>query len=468
MAKILTLFEFILKFFNFFLYRGGYNTGDPLKDSENLRRARVVIGFSLVMFFLVFVMFFMRLYFEGMEQSKTLFLLPIIATLCLVFPLLIKFFNKTSILVHIEVLLGLVVIVVRILSTGGIGSPVILWFCIIPLIATVISIRVGVVWTFITVCMCFVVFFADKIGLPVNTIQPKPIVNTLVIVILLMVISALSIFYEKKRIENEIIIRATERNLADSKKLAALGQLSGGIAHEINNPLIILSGRIRIISTLYKRNQLDEERLEKEINSIVRLISRIESIVNTLRTFSRDDYMTNFKIIDFSNVVSEAVIVFKDLFDTENITLSNKLEGRSYFVLGNSNLLERAVLNLIKNSYGEIKDSDHPWIEIDVEEELDPDFFVVNFTDSGCGIPDQIANKLMEPFFTTKKVGEGTGLGLSLTQNILSMHRGKLKYNNKNQNTQFQLYFPKINPQGDTPKVQDSENPKIYHANAVY
>lgn len=441
--------KFLLTFFNFFLYRGGYNTGDPLKDSENLRRARVVIGFSLVMFFLIFLMFLVRFYLEGMEQSKTLFLLPIIATLYLVFPLLIKYFNKTSLLIHIEIFLGLVVIIVRILSTGGIGSPVILWFCIIPLLATVISIRVGVVWTFITVCMCFVVLFADKIGLPVNTIQPKPIVNTLVIVILLMIISTLSIFYEKKRVENEIIIRESERNLADSKKLAALGQLSGGIAHEINNPLTILSGRIRIISILYKRNQLDEERLEKEINSIVRLIYRIESIVNTLRTFSEDDYMADFKIIDFGSVVSEAVIAFKDLFDTKNITFSNKLEGRSCFVSGNSNLLERAVFNLIKNSYGEIKDSDHPWIEIDVEENSDHDFFVVNLTDSGYGIPDPIANKLMEPFFTTKKVGEGTGLGLSLTQNILSMHRGKLKYNAKNQNTQFQLYFPKINPQGE-------------------
>lgn len=441
--------KFLLTFFNFFLYRGGYNTGDPLKDSENLRRARVVIGFSLVMFFLIFLMFLVRFYLEGMEQSKTLFLLPIIATLYLVFPLLIKYFNKTSLLIHIEIFLGLVVIIVRILSTGGIGSPVILWFCIIPLLATVISIRVGVVWTFITVCMCFVVLFADKIGLPVNTIQPKPIVNTLVIVILLMIISTLSIFYERKRVENEIIIRESERNLADSKKLAALGQLSGGIAHEINNPLTILSGRIRIISILYKRNQLDEERLEKEINSIVRLIYRIESIVNTLRTFSEDDYMADFKIIDFGSVVSEAVIAFKDLFDTKNITFSNKLEGRSCFVSGNSNLLERAVFNLIKNSYGEIKDSDHPWIEIDVEENSDHDFFVVNLTDSGYGIPDPIANKLMEPFFTTKKVGEGTGLGLSLTQNILSMHRGKLKYNAKNQNTQFQLYFPKINPQGE-------------------
>jgi signal transduction histidine kinase len=441
------LVKFLLTFFfNFFLYKGGYNTGDPLKDSENLRRARVVIGFSLVMFFLIFIMFFVRLCFEGMERSKTLFLLPIIATVYLVLPLLIKYFNKTSLLVHIEIFLGLVVIFVRILSTGGIGSPVILWCCIIPLLATIISIRVGVAWTFITTCMCFVVLFADKIGLPVNTIQPEPIVNTLVIVILLVVISALSIFYEKKRVENEIIIRESERNLANSRKLAALGQLSGGIAHEINNPLTILSGRVRIVSTLYKRNQLNEERLEKEINSIVKLIYRIESIVNTLRTFSKDDYMTDFEIVDFSSVVSEAVMIFKDLFDTKKITLSNKLEGRSYFVSGNFNLLERAIFNLINNSYDEIKDSDHPWIEIDVEEESDHDFFVVNFTDSGCGIPDQIADKLMEPFFTTKKVGEGTGLGLSLTQNILSMHRGKLKYNAKNLNTQFQLYFPKIPP----------------------
>jgi signal transduction histidine kinase len=449
MAKNSTLVKFLLTFYNFFLYRGGYNTGDPLKDSENLRSARMAIGFSLVMFFLIFLMFFVRFYLEGMEQSKTLFLLPIVATLSLVLPLLIKYFNKISLLIHIEALLGLSVIVVRTLSTGGIGSPVILWFCLIPLLGTIIGIRASIAWTFITINMCFVILFADKVGLPVNDMHPKPSVNALVIVIILIVLCLMSILYEKKRIENEIVIRESERDLANSKKLAALGQLSGGIAHEINNPLTILSGRIRIVSTLHKRKQLDEERLEKEINSIVKLVSRVESIVNTLRTFSKDDYMTDFKIIDFGSVVSEAVIVFKDLFDTKNIALFNKLEGQPYFVLGNSNLLERAVFNLIKNSYGEIKDSDHPWIEIDVEDKLDPDFLVVNLTDSGYGIPDQIADRLMEPFFTTKKVGEGTGLGLSLTQNILSMHKGKLKYNAENQNTQFQLYFPKINPQSE-------------------
>jgi signal transduction histidine kinase len=102
--------------------------------------------------------------------------------------------------------------------------------------------------------------------------------------------------------------------------------------------------------------------------------------------------------------------------------------------------IEQVLLNLLSNSIDSISDLPEKWIKIEILPQKDS--FTLRFTDSGKGIPMQIADRIMEPFFTTKAVGKGTGLGLSISKGLIESHNGQLLYNNKSKNTEFTIQLP--------------------------
>ena len=431
------------KITDFFLYDGGYESGNDLLDAMEIRRATVMINFSFAVAVLAMVMFISRYSMEGMEKSKTLYFLPIGATYCILSPFLIKYFNKTSWVLYSQLFLGTFIIFFRTISTGGIHSPVVLWFSIIPMVSSLASIRTGIIWSIISLVSVLTILYADHLGIPVNHIRPTDAVNAVVILVLLVLMASLSIIFEAKRDENEKLIREKEKELARAKKLASLGNLSGGIAHEINNPLAIVLGRLNIVEKLKKRGELKEENLDQSLESIHKNLSRIRAIVDALRTFSKDNYMTEFEIFDLNETINNVLESLNDNGLCQVVTIENNIPKGDVLINGNAPLLERVFSNLIKNSAYEINGKENPWIKIEIGRERDG-FYVINVTDSGNTISKEAADKIMDPFFTTKEVGEGTGLGLSLSQNILALHQGYLKINTDCPNAQFQIFIPKF------------------------
>ena len=244
------------------------------------------------------------------------------------------------------------------------------------------------------------------------------------------------------RLEDLVEQRTKERDIErvrsyNASKLASLGEMASTIAHEINNPLTVISG----YSTMIKNSLHKEERLElaKKANKIHENSVRIAKIIKGLKTISRDGENDPPQRIKVSDLVEDinSISIFR--LSERRTELSFEYPAEMEVEI-NVTQLGQVLVNLINNSIDAIEHLEVKWIKIKFQKN-DGELFI-SVTDSGKGIPEEIIDKLMTPFFTTKELGKGTGLGLSLCKKIINQHGGKFFYNQHTLNTQFVLSIP--------------------------
>ncbi len=209
-----------------------------------------------------------------------------------------------------------------------------------------------------------------------------------------------------------------EEHLARTEKLAALGQLAAGVAHEINNPL----GGILVYSYLLLED-LEGGRPERaQVEKIVREATRCKEIVQGLLDFSR--HMPSKMVpLNINALLEEVFSLVEDHLLFQNINLVRNLQPRLPAVPGDKNKLEQVFINLLMNSGEAMKGEGQLTVTTSVEKE---DQVHIRFQDSGPGIPKNYLSRLFDPFFTTKEVGQGVGLGLSISYGIIQKHLGRI------------------------------------------
>lgn len=221
-------------------------------------------------------------------------------------------------------------------------------------------------------------------------------------------------------------------------KLAYLGQVSAGMAHEINNPLAIISGYSTAIQKFIK-----EGKNEKALDRLTKLdvaVERIEKIINNMRKFVRDQKDSEFERTNIQLVIADALEMCSA--NIANTGARVELNTKPIFILGNFVELVQVFVNLITNACHAIADLKEKTIHI-YSEETDEKVNIY-ITDNGPGINLENQESIFEPFFTTKPSIKGTGLGLSIAKEILQMHEGSITYNAKHENTQFIITLPKV------------------------
>lgn len=221
-------------------------------------------------------------------------------------------------------------------------------------------------------------------------------------------------------------LRSAQEQMIQSDKMASLGILAAGVAHEINNPLNFIQGGVEGLEQNLKRSKkIKSEEYGLLIGAIKEGISRASTIVSSLNEFS---HASDKKLepCDIYHLIENCLTMIR--YRLKNgIELEKEFPEKDAIVLGNNGKLHQAFLNIITNSIQAIEKEGIIKIKVELEDEN----IVIDFTDSGHGIKPEHLNKITEPFFSTKDPGKGTGLGLSITYSIINEHGGSLKYSSE-------------------------------------
>jgi two-component system NtrC family sensor kinase len=246
---------------------------------------------------------------------------------------------------------------------------------------------------------------------------------------------------EKKILEDKLKIAQAE--LIENSKMRALGELVAGVAHEINNPLMASKTLLHVIF----RNMPDDWSERERLELISRCNDRIEKIVEHLRGFSRQTE-SDMEEVEINIPIRNALMLSEQHLLDHNIIIIRKLSENLPKINGNANQLEQVFLNLFTNAKDAMNGITGPkelLISSYLTEDEARSMIVVSVEDTGVGIPKELLNKVFEPFFSTKPVGQGTGLGLSLCFGIIEAHKGRIEIKNrKEKGAEVKIIFPVI------------------------
>lgn len=240
-----------------------------------------------------------------------------------------------------------------------------------------------------------------------------------------------------KNKEMEFQIELERSKAIHSSKLALIGEMATGMAHEINNPLTVISGYMLLLRKLDK--ELDGKicnAIEKIENSVL----RISKIIDSVRKFSRKEDGIEPITNNVNQIIEETLNIIKAKSFKQKVELKVKNISDTAEVLCDPLAIEQVLVNLISNAIDENQTKDEAWVEISFEKNEKESLFIIR--DSGLGIEESKIDSIFNPFFTTKSIGEGTGLGLSISKGIVEDHGGQLRYELIDGHTAFIISLP--------------------------
>ena len=239
--------------------------------------------------------------------------------------------------------------------------------------------------------------------------------------------------------EREQELREKQEQLVQAGKLATLGELTTGVAHELNNPLNNIG--------LFIGNVLDQVRLGRfepadvieELENAMEQVRKATAIISHLRTFGRAAPVS-LEAVDVDDVIERSLLLMQEQLRLRGIEIELDLAPEELIVLGNAIQLEQVFINLLTNARDALSESRGKTIKIATSREAD--WISIRFSDTGPGIPRELEKRIFDPFFTTKEVGTGTGLGLSITYSIVKEHGGNISVEPKRRGARFLIELP--------------------------
>ena len=349
--------------------------------------------------------------------------------------------------------------------SGGIEKSGPLWFYTFPLFASfLLGSKKGAIATFILLCSAILFLSIDpgSQALPTYSLHFK-----IRFIMSLLVVSLFAYFFESvmkdtqhkltlnnvelvkvnEHLKQEINeskqakealsqaydeLKSTQAQLVQSAKLASIGELASGVAHELNQPLMVIRGNAQVIQRNLRKNNLDNNDLVEQLEPILRNTKRMMNIINHLSTFSRQS-QSDFKPVDVNETLEDAFLMLGEQLRLRKIEVKKHFTPDLPKVDADSNQLEQVFLNLITNA----RDAILQRLEVsgrleiitrmgEADNHQSQNFIEILVRDNGGGIPSENMEKIFDPFFTTKEVGKGTGLGLSISYGIIKDHQGEI------------------------------------------
>ena len=240
-------------------------------------------------------------------------------------------------------------------------------------------------------------------------------------------------------------MKEAQAQLVQAGKLAALGTLGAGVAHELNNPLTVVSAEADEMLYAVEVGYCDNNFVTISAKNIKSHAERMRVIIDHIRQFARDDKNSELKKLSVNEPIKDSLILLKTRLESAGIELDLHLTENLPKIWGHHNKLESIFQNLItnaKDAFASINDGRKKQISISAYLE-GKNKIVVKVKDTASGIPKEVLPNIFDPFFTTKDVGNGTGLGLSITLGNVKEHAGEITAKSKEgKGTEFTLSFP--------------------------
>lgn len=218
-------------------------------------------------------------------------------------------------------------------------------------------------------------------------------------------------------------LREKQEQLVQAGKLATLGELTTGVAHELNNPLNNIGLFLGNIMDHVEANQIEPERILRDLRHAMQQVRKATTIISHLRTFGRAAPVSR-EPLSINDVIRQAVSLVQEQLRLHQVEVRLDLAPSNPLVCGSAIQLEQVFINLLTNARDAV--SNAPVKQIAVQSMVDEHRVTVTVRDSGPGIPSGLEQRIFDPFFSTKDVGAGTGLGLSITYGILKDHHGSI------------------------------------------
>ena len=235
-------------------------------------------------------------------------------------------------------------------------------------------------------------------------------------------------------------LRELQAKLVESAKLASVGTLAAGVAHQINNPIFVILGRAESLLA-NAAEHLRSEKARRSLQVIYEMALRIREITTSLLSFSRD--RINFVPVDLNEVIEKALLLAGSKIKSSGIEVVRDLQPDLPPIYGNPAQLQELFLNLILNSCDAMPSGGTLTLSTRVENAA----VKAEVRDTGKGIPEEIRSKIFDPFFTTKDPGKGFGLGLYVARNIVERHEGRILVESRpEEGTSFTVIFPAFLP----------------------
>lgn len=302
--------------------------------------------------------------------------------------------------------------------------------------------------------------FNWKVGeIPAIEIIKTPLVTefktssyiAIVILMIAGVVLILIVLYSRLSNKNKIInlqkdeirislneLKKTQAQLVQSEKMASLGILTAGVAHEINNPLNFINGAYLGLNSFFSSSPpKDQKKVAVLLKALQTGIDRTSQIVQGLNHFSQDSKTHNEKC-DIHTIIDNCLVILKSRFNN-SIKIKKEYNNMKLITKGNDGKLHQVFINILLNAVQAIDKNG----VINIKTEKQEDTIIICISDNGFGIDQKYIPNIFDPFFTTKDPGKGIGLGLSIVYNIIKEHHGNIDFKSElNKGTKVKVTFP--------------------------
>lgn len=282
--------------------------------------------------------------------------------------------------------------------------------------------------------------FTVYVGRPTDELFSQWYINSFIIAFLAVLVIILIIYFYLKYFKEFLKSEERKVELINSARMSTLGLMAASVAHEINNPLSIILGKANQGAKIIKDEELDRVKILAIFSKIIESSHRMAKIVNGIKVISRDGKLDKIEEVSLEKIILYVHDFVNERFKNSDVNLFIDTVPHLKFRCRESQIAQ-VLVNLVNNSFDAIEFNNEKWIHIKFEI-ISNKILKIIVTDSGNGIPDDIVTKMMNPLFTSKPAGKGTGLGLYISDQIMREHSGRLYYLSGAKNTTFVVELP--------------------------